>query len=160
VTWSNLSDTGPYTGSGTGTLTITGASIPLDGDLYRAVFSNAAPSSVASAAATLTVNSVPNVTTQPGDLAVNVRSAATLTAPASGHPTPTVQWYVSIDGGTTFNPLSNGGIYSGVTSGTLIISSTTAAMNAYEYQAVFTNLVGATPTVAATLTVNTVPVMG
>jgi uncharacterized repeat protein (TIGR01451 family) len=95
---------------------------------------------------TLTVSVPPAVTTNPVNQTVSAGSTATFTADASGTPTPTVQWQVSTDGGTTFTNVS------GATSKTL---SFTAAVtqNGNKYHAVFTNSVGTAITTAATLTV-------
>jgi streptogramin lyase len=85
--------------------------------------------------------------------------STTFSATAIGFPTPTVRWEVSTNGGATFSALSNGGVYSGVTTGTLGITGATSAMDGYRYEAVFTNGVGANPTVtttAARLTVQSV----
>ena len=95
------------------------------------------------------------VTTNPASATTDVglATAVTFTAAASGTPTPTVKWQVS--SGSGFTDLSNGGVYSGVTSPTLTVTGATVAMNGYQYRAVFTN--GAAPdatTTAATLTVN------
>jgi large repetitive protein len=78
-------------------------------------------------------------------------------ASAFGLPPPTVQWQVSTDGGVTFAPIVNGGVYSGATTGTLTISGVTTAMTGYRYEAVFSNNVTpAVTTPPATLTVNNV----
>ena len=67
-----------------------------------------------------------------------------------------MQWQVSTDGGATFTNLSNGGVYSNVTTPILSISSTTG-LSGNLYQAVYTNSVGSTATSAATLTAGTAP---
>lgn len=64
------------------------------------------------------------------------------------------QWQLSSDGGTSFAPISNGGVYSGATTDTLAISSVTG-LNGNQYRVVITSSGGA-PSVtsaAATLTV-------
>jgi hypothetical protein len=70
---------------------------------------------------------------------LNVGATATFKAAASGIPAPTVQWYVSTDSGTTFNPIP------GATSTTLSFV-VTAAMNGNRYKAVFTNACGVAST--------------
>jgi hypothetical protein len=57
-TWNNLSNTGPYSGSTSVTLTITGATPAMNGYQYRCLASNAVQSNVASDAAALTVNRI------------------------------------------------------------------------------------------------------
>jgi alpha-tubulin suppressor-like RCC1 family protein len=93
-------------------------------------------------------NSAPVLTTQPHSQAVTATQSATFTAAASGFPTPTVQWDVSTDGGTTFAPVS------GATSDTLTIPATTTSENGNQYEAVFTNVAGSATTNPATLTVS------
>ncbi len=154
--FTDLSDTGVYTGSGTGTLTITGATSAMNGYQYEAVFSNAA-GSVTSTAATLTVQTVqaaPVVTTQPAAEAVVVGGTTSFTAAASGTPTPTVQWEVNTGSGG-FTDLSDTGVYTGSSTGTLTITGATSAMNGYQYEAVFTNSVSSATSSAAELTVET-----
>ena len=100
----------------------------------------------------------PNVTTQPSSQSVTYGVAsASFTAAAGGSPTPTVQWQVQIGGVGSFTNLSNGAPYSGVTTGTLTITSPTVSLSTNQYRAVFTNTCGGTQTAtssAATLTVN------
>lgn len=101
------------------------------------------------ATAVFTINSptiAPAITQNPTNLTVVTGSTATFTAAASGMPTPTVQWQVSTDGGTTFTNVT------GATSTTL--SFTTAlTQTGNRYRAVFTNYVSSATTTAATLTV-------
>ncbi len=155
-TFSDVTDTGVYSGSGSGTLTITGATSAMNGYQYEAVFTNAA-GSVTSTAATLTVQTVqaaPVVTTQPTAQAVVVGGTTTFTAAASGTPTPTVQWEVNTGSGG-FTDLTDAGVYSGSSTDTLTITGATSAMNGYQYEAVFTNTAGGVTTSAVTLTVET-----
>jgi hypothetical protein len=71
------------------------------------------------------------ITTQPSSL-VGVASTApqSFTVVASATPSATLsyQWQESTDGGTTFSNLSDGGIYSNVTTATVGIASTTTGV--------------------------------
>ena len=138
------------TGATSTTLTFSNTAAAQNGNEYQAVFSNSVGTATTSAA-TLTVDFAPTVTTQPASQTVTAGQTATFTAAASGNPTPTVQWQVSIDGGSTFSNIS------GATSTTLTLSNTAAAQNGDEYQAVFSNSVGTATTSAATLTVDFAP---
>jgi hypothetical protein len=89
----------------------------------------------------------PVVTTPPVSQSVTAGQDATFTAAASGTATPTVQWQVSTNGGTTWNPVA------GATTGTLIVPATTLAQSGSQYEAVFTNPLGSATTTPATLTV-------
>ncbi len=144
----NLSDGGVYSGSSTTTLTITGATTSMNRYLYQAVFTNSNGTAVTTSA-TLTFDAI---TTQPSNQTVNAGQNASFTAMTS-NPTGTdlVQWQVNTGNG--FVNLSDGGVYSGVTTTTLTITGATAAMSGYQYDAVFTNNAGSLTTSAATLTV-------
>jgi hypothetical protein len=122
-----------------------------NGKQYRAVFTNALGSATSSAA-TLTVNSIPVVTTQPVNQSVTAGQTATFTAAASGNPTPTVRWQVSTDNGSTWSNIS------GATSATYSFLAQFTDIGK-QYRAVFTNVIGSGTTNAATLTVNTIPVV-
>ncbi len=97
---------------------------------------------------TLVINQAPSVVTQPVNRIVTSGGTASFTVTPSGTPSPTLQWYVSTDGGATFNPVA------GATGMTLTLSNVTVAMSSNEYQAVLTNVVGTATSNAATLTVN------
>jgi hypothetical protein len=149
-TFTPLSDGGVYSGTGTGTLTITGATSVLNNNQYEAVFTNGSRS-ITSSAATLSVD---YITTQPSSQTINAAQTVSFTA-ASSNPTgtDTVQWQVSTDGGKTFTAISNGGVSSGATSTTLTITGTPKAFSGSQYEAVFTNSSGSITSNAATLTV-------
>ena len=76
----------PYSGVTTGTLTITGATAGLSGNQYRAIAANGVAPNATSAAATLTVNVAPAITTQPANQTVNAGQNAAFTVAASGTP--------------------------------------------------------------------------
>jgi hypothetical protein len=92
-------------------------------------------------------DTAPVVTTQPSSQTVTVGQAATFAAAATGAPPPTVQWQQSTDSGSTFNNIS------GATGTSYTTAAATAAMNGYQYRAVFTNGIGSATSNAASLTV-------
>jgi hypothetical protein len=141
TTWTNIAGA-----TGT-TLTLTNVTASQNGYKYRAVFTNSLGSATTTAA-TLTVQYAPTVTTNPTNQTVTAGHSATFRAAATGNPTPTVQWQVSMDGGVTFIDIS------GANSATLTLDNVTASQNGYRYRAVFTNSVGSATTVAALLTVD------
>ncbi len=151
-TWTN--DTADA-GNTTDTLTVAGATLLESGNEYRAVFTNTA-GSAPSTAATLTVDEKPAVTINPISTTVKAGKSATFTAAASGVPAPTVQWQVSTDEGSTW---TNDTTDAGNTTGTLTIAATVGAENGHQYRAVFTNVVGSVTSTAATLTVETAPLV-
>src|SRR6185503_13387496 len=100
--------------------------------------------------ASILIGEPASVATNPTDQTVCDGGTATFTASGSGVPAPTVQWQVSTGGPFTDIP--------GATSTTLMFTATTAD-NGNQYRAVFTNAGGTATTTAATLTVNTAPVV-
>ena len=116
---------------------------------YEAVFRNRAGTATTNAA-TLTVGSAtpvaPSITSQPSSENVANGSTASFSAAASGTPTPTVQWWQSTNGGTSFAAVSS------ATSAAYSFTATTSE-NGYEFYAVFTNSQGSAQTNTATLTV-------
>ena len=116
---------------------------------YEALFTNSV-GSTASNPAVLTVLSAPTITTQPASQSIAAGGSVSLVAAASGNPTPTVQWQVSTNGGTSYSPIA------GATSATYSFSAT-AAQNGNLFEAVFSNSQGSATTAAATLTVLTAP---
>lgn len=96
----------------------------------------------------------PAVSTQPSD-ATTCTGNTSFTAASTSIPAPTIQWQEKAPAGS-FTDISNGGIYSGVTTGTLTLTGATTR-NGYQYRAVFTNINGTANSNAATLTVNAAP---
>lgn len=144
--WSNIS------GATSTTYTTPTLQYANDGVQYRAVFTNAYGTATTNAA-TIDVNDGPLVTSNPSDSTVLVGQTATFTASASGDPTPTVQWQLSTDGGSTFANIS-GATSTSYTTGTL-----SSADDGKKFRAVFTNVAGTSTTSAATLTVQQAPVI-
>jgi uncharacterized repeat protein (TIGR03803 family) len=156
VQWQVSTDGGKtfnnISGATSTTLTLSNVQAPQNGYQYQAVFTNSNGTATTSAA-TLTVTFAPTVTLSPSNQTVTAGQNVTLTAAASGGPTPTVQWQVSTDGGKTFTNIS------GATSTTLTLSNVQASEDGYQYQAVFTNNLGTATTSAATLTVQYAPIV-
>jgi alpha-tubulin suppressor-like RCC1 family protein len=145
-TWTVLS------GASSDKLTIASAKTSESGYEFRATFKNAVGKAT-SEAATLSVRKAPVVTKQPLDTTVNEGDGAAFEATASGFPSPTVQWEVSADGGSTWSPIGGG------TSDRLTIASATGSEDGYEYRAVFANAAGEARSAVATLTVHAPPLV-
>lgn len=139
-------------GVNTNTLTVSNIQTSQNGYQYRAVFTNSCDV-VTSNAAVLTVNTIPVVGTNPASQTVCETSSVSFTAAATGSPAPTVQWQVSTNGGAAWTDVS------GQTATTLNLTGVTASQNGNQYRAVFTNVCGVVNSAAATLSVNTSPVV-
>ena len=94
-------------------------------------------------------------TTQPSSATANCGGNATFTASATGSGI-TYQWQESTNGGTTYTPITNGGVYSGATTGTLTLTGVTSAFNNNLYRVVIngTCTPANTPSTAGVLTVS------
>jgi parallel beta-helix repeat protein len=106
------------------------ASGTVDGNLYRAVFTNRS-GSAATTAATLAVRYHVTLATRPATLVVPSGAAVALTGQVSGLSFPTVQWEASVDGGTTYT------LVPGATDPTLTFAAAAADSGRY-FRAVFT----------------------
>lgn len=131
------------------TYRVASTGIGLSGNYYRAKVSNSAGTAY-SQAAQLTVTPAdvaPSISTQPTSQTVTVGAQATFTVAATGTPTPTIQWQISSNGGSTWTNIN------GATSATYSFTTTTVGTS--QYRAVASNGVGsAKNSNAATLTVN------
>ncbi len=156
VQWQLSTDDGKtfsdISGATSTTLTLNNVQASQNGDEYQAVFTNSI-GTVTTAAAILTVPSAPIVTTPPSNQNVTAGQTATFAVVINGSPTPTVQWQVSTDGGSTWTNLS------GAVSTTLTVSSVQISQNGYEYHAVLTNSLGTVTSPAASLTVQVAPIV-
>jgi protein CpxP len=132
------------------TLTLTAVPIGCDGAVFSAVAANGVSPDAASNGAALTVNptsAAPTITLQPVAVSVPTAATATFTSAASGVPSPTVQWYQSTDGGSTW------ALINGATSASFTTPANGLADSGKLFRAVFTNASGSVNSNAAMLTV-------
>ena len=125
------------------TLSLTGATLSMNGYQYRCVV-NDADNSVTTSAVTLTVSGLPAISNQPVNKTVCVGGSITFNVTAtaaSGY-----QWQVSTDGGNLFNNIA------GETASSLSLSST-LAQNGNQYRCIVTNDCGDITSAAVTLAV-------
>lgn len=149
----DLSNTAPYSGVTTATLTITGVTTGMNGYLYRCVVSNGCTFPVNSNSAGLAVGSSAVVVTQPTNSTVCDGVATSFSVSATG--AASYQWQVNT--GSGFVNLTNTAPYSGVTTATLNISAGVASMTGYQYRCVLGSCGPSVNSNAATLTIS-VPV--
>ncbi len=101
----------------------------------------------------------PTIQTHPVNRVGAVGQAATFTATATGAPLPGYQWQrAAAATPDSFVNLVNDGIYAGVTTATLTISSVTAEMNGDRFRVVANNGVSAATSNPAALSIGTAPV--
>lgn len=157
--FSNISNGGIYSNATTSALNITGVLAGMNQYQYQCVVSSGCNSGVFSAAGILTVMQLPAVTVQPVNATVceGTNSGFSVIGAGTGLG---YQWQESTDGGTTWNNIIGGGIYSNVTTNGLSLTGVTAAMNAYRYRCVVTGTCAPNAiSNGVLLTVNTSPVI-
>ncbi len=151
VNFTPIAAVAPYSGSDTPTLTINSAPLSYNGYAFRCVVTGICNTST-SPAAVLSVQQT-SILSEPVDAIVCVPQmgpvffAATVSADAH-----TFQWQED-QGGGNWQHISNGGIYSGADTPTLVLSDLTLALSGSRYRLQATGLTQAT-SAAATLTVN------
>lgn len=155
ASYSNLTNAGVYSGTTTATLTISNGN-GLNGNWYRCTATNASGATIGNSTngspSILYVD--PLITTQPMNLTVagSAPSAFNVVATSAKGLTLTYQWALSTDSGSTWNNLTNAGVYSGVLTANLAISASTG-LTGHEYRVVVTDSNGSVTSSAATLTV-------
>ena len=97
---------------------------------------------------------MPSITTQPGAVSVALGGNTAFSVVASESPT-SYSWQVSTNGGTSWNTINNGGVYSTATTASLTITGATSSMNGYQYKATATNGCGSTVSSSGTLNIIT-----
>jgi hypothetical protein len=69
----------------------------------------------------------------------------------------TIQWEVSVNGGSSYSAVANGINYSGATATTLTVLTVSTALNGNRYRCTVTDATGPSSSLAAVLTVNATP---
>ncbi len=147
----NLTNGGNIVGANTANLSLSPA-LAGSGGNYTCDVTNVC-GTVTSNTCVLTVNTAPNVTTDPTSQTVNAGVNVQFSVVATGTAPLSYQWR------RNGSNLSNGGNISGATNATLTITAVAEA-NEGSYDCVVTNGCGNDTSLAATLTVNPVPCAG
>ena len=156
--YNNIANGGVYSNAATATLNITGATVALNTYKYRCIISGTCTPSAATSAATLTVYTPVSVSANPVNSILCENSNGSFSVTAAGT-SPTYQWQVSTDGGTTFNNITNGGIYAGAATAIISLSGVSFALNANLYRCIISGTApcGAINSAAGTLNINAAP---
>jgi GEVED domain/Fibronectin type III domain/Secretion system C-terminal sorting domain/Bacterial Ig-like domain (group 2) len=92
----------------------------------------------------VTVSEPVVITSQPSPQVILTGTNATFTVAATGSGL-TYQWEESTNGGASFLPITNGGVYSGATSNSLLLTGVPDTMNTYQYQCVVSGAIPCFP---------------
>ena len=139
--WNNI------TGATTALLSLNAVTASMNNNQYRVLLSSCTPGGLTSAPATLFVNGLAGVTTQPSNVSVCTGANTSFTVTTSGS-SLNYQWQISINGGGTFTNIT------GATAATFPITGVTAGMNNNQYRVIVSNSCPSSVTsTAAVLTV-------
>jgi hypothetical protein len=128
--FSDLTNTGIYSGVTTKTLNISAVNLTMNNYQYRVIINGQCTGlNTASNAAVLTVNTPATITTNPVDGNKCVGTTISFTGAASGS-SPTYQWQVSTDGGFNYSNIA------GATSATLTLDNLAMSQNGNRYRLV------------------------
>ena len=146
--------TNPVTPGNSSVVTLNNTNTLAPGSYVITIQGVASGATTQTRALTYTINagSGPAITAQPPNRSICTGTNTTFTitsATATGF-----QWQLSTDGGTIYNSISNGGVYSGATTATLTITGATTGMNNYRYRCISSVQCGSTTSNAGILTVN------
>ncbi len=158
ITFSNLANGGVYSNVTNPTLSITGAIAAMNTYKYRCIANGTCAPYDSSSIATLTVYTPISISTNPTNTTVCENSNASFSVTAGGT-TPTYQWQVSTNSGTTYSNVNNGGVYSGATTPILNLAGVNFGLNNNLYRCVVngTAVCGSVNSGIATLVVNPAP---
>ncbi len=133
-----VTDGGIYFGATNTTLSLFGATRLMDGFIYHAVVTGCS-SSVTSADAILTVNTVPEIVIQPKDSVVCLNANATFSVTATG---TNITYLWQVNKGTGFNAVVDDANFSGYDQSTLTITNAPAAFNNYIFRVIVSGACG------------------
>lgn len=136
ATFNNVVNGGVYSGATAATLNITGATAAMNNYKFRCNLSSSCGSATSNVA-TLTVNTLPVVTSNPTSVTVCTGTNHTFSVTATGTGIG-YQWQVSTDGGVTYNNVPAAAPYSGTTTASLTITGVTSGLNNNRYRCVVT----------------------
>lgn len=156
--WSNVGNTGMYSGADKDTLLLKTAPTTVNGYRYRCIVGGVCPPGDTSDEAVLTITTkynAPAVITQPASVRIMENSDTTFTV-ASTDPDLSYQWEVK--DGNNWTDISNAGVYSDATTDTLNLAGVPYTMNGYQFRCLLIRpCAPITISSVATLTVDTIP---
>lgn len=157
----NLTETVTFTGTTSATLTVAGPTTAENNTFYRCLITASNGCTTLSNSVPLYVYTTPIIATHPVDVTKcagtsgNVTFTVAVTSPPPGL---TYQWQEKVGSGSFAN-LTNGGVYSTVTTSTLTLTGVTAGMNGNKYRCVVGTCTTPVISFEAQLTVDSPPVV-
>ncbi len=152
--FANITNGGVYSGATTASLTLTGATVVMSTNQYQCVI-NSSCGNLTSSAVALTVNPATTITAQPTAQTICVGQNATFATTVTGAGV-TYQWQEKV-GAAPFANITNGGVYGGATTATLVLTNPAIGLSTNQYQCVITSTCGNLTSSAVALTINALP---
>jgi hypothetical protein len=150
--WNSIANGGIYSGSTTSTLTLTGVTSTNNGSQYQCVISGTAPClNLTSSSATLTISSTA-ISVHPVNQTICVTAGTATFSITTTGTTPSYQWQVSTNSGSTWADITN------ETSSSLSLTGLTLTDNGNLYRCLLNS--GAITSNSASLSVNAASVAG
>ncbi|KAK6028618.1 hypothetical protein OSTOST_05292 [Ostertagia ostertagi] len=147
--FTEIPNAGVYSGATTATLTMSSVPASANGYIYRAEAINSSGTTTSEQAVLNVSNGLSTIGANPSDAAICPGGNTILSASATGG-TVTYKWQV--DNGSGFADITDGGIYSNSSTGSLTITGAPTSMYGYQFRLNATNACGTTSSNAAILT--------
>lgn len=145
-----IANNATYSGVATNTLQINNVTSGVTTGNYRCIITGSCtPTALTSNIVAVSIGG-PTIALNPVNTTVCQNMDTSLTVLATG--SLTYQWEVSTNSGSTWNSVSNGGIYSGANTNKLKFTNTTG-VNSNQYRCVVTSSCGSSTSSAATITI-------
>jgi YVTN family beta-propeller protein len=150
----DIFDDGTFGGTASATLTITAATVSLNGDQFRLSAANVNGTAFSNPATLSVTATIPTITLQPVAAIVNLGANAVFNSGATGNPAPTFRWQRQPSGTSGFVDLFDDATYGGTTTPSLTVTAVSSGMGGDQFRLVATNAGGAVQSTSALLTVN------
>lgn len=147
--FTEIPNAGVYSGATTATLTMSSVPASANGYIYRAEAINSSGTTTSNQAVLNVANGVPTIGANPSAAAICPGGNTILSASATGG-TVTYKWQVNT--GSGFADITDGGIYSNSSTGSLTITGAPTSMYGFQYRLTATNTCGTSYSNAAVLT--------
>ncbi len=131
----NIGPSAPYSGSTSTTLGISSVNSSFNGYIYRCIVTGTCTPALTSNAVTLTITNRPVITAAPTTQVVCEGSSTSYSVTATG---TSIGYQWQMNSGSGYTNLTNGGVYSGVTTATLNLASIPNSLHSVAYRCVVT----------------------
>lgn len=156
--FSDILNSGKYSGTNTGKLKISNPDISMNGYNYQCILSGTCTPPVTSTIAKLTVSELPSILSQSHGKIVCSGNNTSFSVSANGKNLK-YQWQIS-NNGTGFSDIMNSSLYNGAATNKLLITNASESMSGYLYRCLISGGCGSSiPSKIDTLVINKAPLI-